>query len=81
MQSYFSAATIPANMPQIWEERFAFLTHTAGGVPVVMGEFGGFYEGADKLWQDTAMTFMRERSIGVFYFALNPGSEDTVKAL
>ena len=73
MQGYFSAPTFPDNMPAIWEERFAFLRDYKGGTPVVMGEFGGFYTGKDKQWQDTAMTFMRNRGIGLFYFALNPG--------
>ena len=39
------------------------------------GEMGGFYTGKDKVWQDWAFSFMKERGIGVFYFALNPGSE------
>ena len=97
-QKYFDDHNFPANMPAIWEQRFAFLLEK--GSPVVIGEMGGFYTGKDKVWQDWAFAFMKgecirtalrvarlphvyvlchvaERGIGVFYFALNPGSKDT----
>lgn len=74
-QKYFGAKDFPHNMPAIWESRFAFLL--GEGIPVVIGEMGGFYTGQDKEWQDWAFAFMRERGIGIFYFALNPGSKDT----
>ena len=74
-QKYFSESDFPSNMPAIWEKRFAFLVDQ--GVPVVIGEMGGFYTDKDMEWQDWAMAFMKERGIGVFYFALNPGSKDT----
>ena len=38
---------------------------------------GGFYTGKDKEWQDWAIDFMAARGIGVFYFALQPTSDDT----
>jgi len=75
-QKYFRASTFPNNMEQIWEERFAFLQRYAG-TPIVIGEMGGFYTEKDQIWQDWAFSFMRHRGIGVFYFALNPGSKDT----
>ena len=34
-------------------------------------------KGLDKAWQDWAVRYMANHSIGVFYFALNPGSTDT----
>ena len=74
-QKYFNDPNFPSNMPAIWEKRFAFLVEA--GTPVVIGEMGGFYTEKDKKWQDWAFSFMRERGIGVFYFALNPGSKDT----
>jgi hypothetical protein len=74
-QKYFGATDFPQNMPAIWQKRFAYLVDE--GSPVVIGEMGGFYQGRDKVWQDWAFEFMREHGIGVFYFALNPGSKDT----
>merc|ERR1719506_1520402 len=74
-QKYFQDELFPANMPAIWDKRFAFLIEQ--GSPVVMGEMGGFYLEKDKVWQDWAFDYLREKGIGVFYFALNPGSKDT----
>ncbi len=87
MQKYFQANNFPSNMAQIWMDRFAFLS-VQGIAPVVIGEMGGFYDapgnpsghdpnGLDKVWQDWAIAFCRNHSIGMFYFALNPGSDDT----
>ena len=75
-QEYFSSPIFPENMPKIWDARFAFAPYTLG-VPVVIGELGGYYRGNDKVWQDWAIAFIKERGIGLFYFALNPGAEDT----
>ena len=87
MQQYFDAGNFPLNMPSIWLQRFAFLA-VEGIAPVVIGEMGGFYDapgnpsgkdpnGLDKIWQDWAIAYCRNHSIGMFYFALNPGSVDT----
>ena len=43
--------------------------------PIVIGEFGGFYVGADQTWQDWAVSYMKKQETGCFYFALNPGSK------
>ena len=75
-QDYFNSPIFPQNMPDIWDARFSFAPIKLG-VPVVIGELGGFYTGNDKVWQDWAVEFIKERGIGIFYFALNPGSEDT----
>ena len=83
-QAYFKAADFPANMPKIWTKRFAYLA-IEDLAPVIIGEMGGFYDqltendpaGLDKQWQDWAVRFMADHGIGVFYFAMNPGSVDT----
>ena len=75
-QDYFRDASFPSNMPAIWEFRFGF-TPRRLKVPLCIGEFGGTYEKQDKVWQDWAIGFMRDRGIGLFYFALNPSSADT----
>ncbi|KAL3923959.1 MAG: hypothetical protein SGPRY_004061 [Prymnesium sp.] len=76
MQHYFHADNFPYNMQGIWEQHFAFVQQLTGQ-PVVVGEMGGLYTGKDKIWQDSAFEFMRRRGIGLFYFCLNPDSEDT----
>ena len=74
-QKYFTDGDFPRNMPTIWGPRFAYLVDR--GYAVCVGEMGGFYVGKDKEWQDWAFNFMKEKGIGFFYFALNPGSKDT----
>ena len=74
-QKYFTDNEFPRNMPDIWGPRFAFLVER--GFAVCVGEMGGFYTGKDRSWQDWAFAFMKEKGIGFFYFALNPGSKDT----
>lgn len=75
MQNYFAAKSFPNNMAKIWLERFAFLS-IEGIAPVVIGEMGGFYDtpgnpsghdpkGLDKIWQDWAIAFCRNHSIGL----------------
>ena len=75
-QAYFSDNTFPNNMPAIWEERFDFV-RAQTGVPLVIGEMGGFYKDTDKTWQDWAIGYIKANSIGIFYFALGPESDDT----
>ena len=40
-------------------------------------QFGGFYTGSDKVWQDAFAKYIVDRGFGAFYFGLNPTSEDT----
>lgn len=75
-QEYFSAGSFPENMPGIWDEHFGFLFE--GDAPVVVGEFGGRYEGQDKIWQDAFVGYLVERGASsFFYWCLNPNSGDT----
>lgn len=76
MQSYFNDWAFPNNLAAIWRSRFAFLAEE-GLAPVVIGEMGGWYVNKDKQWQDWAVEFMKERGIGIFYFVLQPTSDDT----
>ena len=75
-QGYFSDRHFPKNMGKIWDRHFASAIK-ATGQPIVFGEMGGWYTGDDKTWQDWAFERMTNESYGVFYFALNPDSEDT----
>ena len=67
----------PDGVPhQVWEAHFAFaqqLTHR----PIVLGEIGGRYTDQDRQWQDWAIPYLKQRGFGIFYFALNPDSDDT----
>lgn len=54
-QPYFSGAEgFPANMPDIWHMQWGHIsTHPdeAKRAPVLLGEWGGRYDGDDKAWQ------------------------------
>ncbi len=72
---YFDASDFPANMPPIWEVHFGRM---AGRFPLGIGEFGGFYKGKDKVWQDAFVDYLLAKDIRIFfYWALNPNSGDT----
>ena len=75
-QPYFKAPGFPRNMDGVWDAQWAFVAEETGQ-PLVLGEIGGFYTGKDQVWQDWAIAYCAEHHIGVFYFGLNPGSEDT----
>jgi len=76
MQKYFLERSFPGNMPAVWQQHFAFAQRETG-VPIVIGEIGGRYTDRDRQWQDWALTYAAEQGFSLFYFALNPDSEDT----
>lgn len=76
MQSYFKVFGFPNNMPAIWQSHFAF-AQAATGTPIVIGEMGGSYVGADRVFLDWAIPYVARQGFGLFYFALNPNSKDT----
>lgn len=74
-QPYFDAPDFPSNMPAIWEVHFGWM---AGKYPLGIGEFGGRYEGDDRVWQDAFVDYLLAKDIRIwFYWALNPNSGDT----
>lgn len=79
LQSYFSDASFPNNMPAIWDAQFGFAASLNYGL--VIGEFGGKYgqgNAKDKVWQDKLVDYMIERRItNYFYWSWNPNSGDT----
>ena len=85
-QSYFPTCSggpecnlgsgFPGNMPEIWDRHFGFVAEKTKQA-VVVGEFGGFYTGYDKQWQDAFVDYLTARGFGAFYFGLNPDSDDT----
>ena len=76
LQDYFKVNNFPSNMAQIWNDHWAFVRQ-ATGTPIVIGEIGGFYTQKDRVWHDWAVQFCGSQGIGLFYFALNPTSDDT----
>ena len=76
MHDYFKERDFPNNMENIWETHFGFAQQYTGQA-IVIGEMGGFYTGKDREWQDWAIKYAARRGFGVFYFELNPDSEDT----
>lgn len=73
---YFANGYFPANMPQIWEKHFGYLVKD--GYTLVFGEFGGRYEGKDKIWQDAWVDYMKSKGLkNYFYWSMNPNSGDT----
>ena len=75
-QPHFHDASFPANQPAIWDLQWGHLV-VNGVAPVLVGEFGGRYKGADKTLQDELVRYLEERQIGSFYWSLNPDSADT----
>ena len=85
-QRYFSDPAFPANMPKIWRTQWAHVTMAtgssdaasaamgigAGGAPpIVIGEWGGRYNGPDQVWQDQLAALLAEptnRIAGSFYW-------------
>ncbi|KAL3903296.1 MAG: hypothetical protein SGPRY_011734, partial [Prymnesium sp.] len=79
MQQYFTASSFPDNMPSIWHTQWGYIAR-AHAFPVVIGEWGGRYVGADKTWQDAIAKFMQDEAneiAGNFYWCVNPNSGDT----
>ena len=76
MQKYFKVNNFPDNMPEVWTDHF-IAAKEATGQPIVIGEMGGDGKGLDMTWQRKAMEYFPTQDIGVFYFCLNPSSDDT----
>jgi endoglucanase len=49
-------------MPAIWEELFGFVEASTGRA-VVIGEWGGFYTGLDRVWQDAFADYLIARCL------------------
>lgn len=73
---YFSDPSFPDNLLEIWELHFGYLKDL--NYTLVIGEWGGNYEGKDKVWQDKFSEWLVEKGIhDFFYWCLNPESGDT----
>jgi endoglucanase len=77
-QTWFSAPSFPANLPQVWQTRWGYL-RLQDIAPVWVGEFGGRSMGQDVegMWQRTLVVFLSTYHINYAYWAWNPDSGDT----
>ena len=76
-QAWFGAADFPQNLPTVWDRHWGNLTQQ--GTPLLMGEFSGRSLGEDRegMWQRTLLSYLKDRGIGIVYWAWNPDSADT----
>ena len=58
-----------------WDNTFGWLI--ADKEAVVIGEFGGRYLGADKVWQDLFVSYLNDLRIPGLYWCINPNSGDS----
>lgn len=73
----FQNETFPANMPDEWTAKWGYLSLEQGKT-VVIGEWGGWYQDLDKVWQDAFADYLVENCFtSTFTWDLNPDSEDT----
>ena len=74
-QDYFNSPDFPNNLPAIWDKHFGFL---AGKYALVIGEWGGRYQGKDAAWQNAFIDYLVKKDIcNSFYWSWNPNSGDT----
>ena len=78
MQSWFQNPDFPHNLPQVWQQHWAYL-QMDGIAPVVLGEFGGRSMGQDigGVWQRSLVAFLKAHNISYTYWSWNPDSGDT----
>ena len=72
---YFDDKKFPSNMEAIWHRHFGYLA--SAGHTVIVGEWGGFYAGKDRVWQDEFAHYLQRNQLSSFYWCLNPNSGDT----
>ena len=46
-------------------------------MPLLIGETGGTTEGRDRAWAEAALTYFEAHGFGLFWYCLNPNSDDT----
>lgn len=72
-QNYFSAWDFPRNMPSIWYNHFGFAESVHDQRAVVVGEYGGFYRGRDRVWHDALIDWLADTCLeDTFYWCINP---------
>ena len=73
----FKDRNFPRNMPDVWSKHFGFVPQ-ATGQPLLVGETGGTLRGRDRQWAQTVIDwYLHNKIAGIFWYALNPNSDDT----
>ena len=84
-QDYMYATDFPDNMPTVWDAHWGHVPD-ATGTPIIVGEWGGVWEDtvfgnrfipSTKIWQQMLQDYLKENSIGFFYWTLNDNSFKT----
>lgn len=76
-QAWFSAPNYPANLDAVWHDHFGFIAD-AGMAPVLVGEFGTFYQSSiDQQWLQHFTGYVASHKLSFTYWCLNPDSGDT----
>ena len=79
-QDYFKSSSFPANMPNIWDKQFGYLSNK--NMTLVPGEWGG-KDGngglaSDAVWHTAITKYYSSKGIcNSFYWSWNPNSGDT----
>ena len=82
MRTHREAPDYPNNQPPIWWQNWGRISADSG-TPVVVGEWGGLWEGGSfqggdflptDAWQTRLAMYMREHTSGFFYWTLNDNS-------
>mmetsp|Transcript_34602 Transcript_34602/g.76054 ORF Transcript_34602/g.76054 Transcript_34602/m.76054 type:complete len:653 (-) Transcript_34602:916-2874(-) len=76
MPPFFNVRQFPDNMEAIWDNHFGF-AQAQTGQPVILGETGGTAKGHDEKWVRALVDYLKKRRIGLFWYCLNPNSDDT----
>ena len=71
-QPYFREPTFPENMPSIWRLQWGRIPRDrSAAMPIVLGEWGGRYDGADRIWQNKMASYLSDPDnliAGSFYW-------------
>ena len=70
---YMRDAAFPANLPAVWDALWGRVA-ARRAAPVVVGEWGGRYEGASAQWQHALQAYLAGRRASHFFYALNANS-------
>lgn len=79
-KSYMLEPTFPCNMPSLLDDHVggSVELNLIGWEPVVVGNVGGYSTGTKgEQWIKVVIDYFRQREMGFFYDALQPGGEGT----